>query len=172
MPNYEQICNQITELGFDIKMLPSAEMKGLPEILRESEKIKGIARGLYKSRTGILVATNERVIFFDKGLIWGSRVEEFRYEKITSVEYATGLIGGDITIYAAGNATKIDMVPILYCKPFAEAVREIISAMSAPVAVKTGDELLTKLERLSALKTSGMLTEEEFNAAKAKLLNL
>ena len=34
------------------------------------------------------------------------------------------------------------------------------------------DDLLSKLERLATLKQTGMLTEEEFSAAKAKLLDL
>jgi len=33
-----------------------------------------------------------------------------------------------------------------------------------------GDDLITQLERLGALKAQGLLTEEEFAAQKAKLL--
>ena len=34
------------------------------------------------------------------------------------------------------------------------------------------DDVITQLERLGALKAQGLLTEEEFNAQKAKLLGL
>lgn len=34
------------------------------------------------------------------------------------------------------------------------------------------DDVITQLERLGALKAQGLLTEEEFNAQKAKLLGM
>ncbi|MEV6526753.1 SHOCT domain-containing protein [Longispora sp. NPDC051575] len=41
----------------------------------------------------------------------------------------------------------------------------------AALAAAPGDDLLTRLERLAALHSSGALTAEEFTAAKAKLLS-
>lgn len=172
MPSYEQIENQIEGLGFQTKLLPKSEMKALPNFLSEDETIKGIASGLYKERNGILVATNKRIFFFATHWLRGTHSEEFRYENITSVEYDTGIIGGDITIYSAGNATKISMVPNMYCQSFADAVREIIRQRQSREITLTKDDLLLKLERLATLKNSGMLTDEEFKAAKAKLLDL
>jgi hypothetical protein len=40
----------------------------------------------------------------------------------------------------------------------------------APVAAPAGDDLMTKLNQLTQLKQAGALTDEEFAAAKAKLL--
>jgi len=42
---------------------------------------------------------------------------------------------------------------------------------AAPVAAPPEDPI-TQLERLGALKAQGLLTEEEFNAQKAKILGL
>jgi len=39
-------------------------------------------------------------------------------------------------------------------------------------APATQEDVITQLERLGALKAQGLLTEEEFNAQKAKLLGL
>ena len=41
-----------------------------------------------------------------------------------------------------------------------------------PAAPATQEDPITQLERLGALKAQGLLTEEEFNAQKAKLLGL
>jgi hypothetical protein len=41
-----------------------------------------------------------------------------------------------------------------------------------PAATGSGDALAAEIERLSSLKSQGMLTDEEFAAAKAKLLGL
>ncbi|MFZ1361488.1 MAG: SHOCT domain-containing protein [Candidatus Nanopelagicales bacterium] len=41
---------------------------------------------------------------------------------------------------------------------------------AAPEANAAGDELIEQLSKLASLKDAGALTEEEFTAAKAKLL--
>ena len=43
-------------------------------------------------------------------------------------------------------------------------------APAAPAPAAPGDDLIASLERLGALHTQGLLTDEEFGAAKAKLL--
>jgi hypothetical protein len=44
------------------------------------------------------------------------------------------------------------------------------TAQPLPVAVEPGQDLTAQLERLAQLAASGMLTPEEFSAAKAQLL--
>ena len=170
MPNYEQTKKQIDALGIKTNMLPSTELKGLPDVMHETELIKGIACGRYNDRSGVIVATNERVFFFVKGRLWGSQLEEFRYENITSVQYSTGLISSEITIFVAGNAAKIDMVPKILCKPFVDTVRAMLGNQNKPAPSTNEEDFLAKLERLATLKSSGMLTDEEFLVAKKKLL--
>lgn len=41
----------------------------------------------------------------------------------------------------------------------------------APVAAPAGDDMMSKLKELASLKEAGVLTDEEFAAAKAKLLS-
>jgi hypothetical protein len=41
----------------------------------------------------------------------------------------------------------------------------------APVAAAPADDLMSKLAQLADLKAAGVLSEEEFSAAKAKLLS-
>ena len=43
---------------------------------------------------------------------------------------------------------------------------------AAPAAGGISDDVMTKLSQLAELKNSGILSEEEFAAAKAKLLNV
>jgi hypothetical protein len=43
-------------------------------------------------------------------------------------------------------------------------------APQAPAPAPAGDDMMTKLNQLSALHTQGVLTDEEFATAKAKLL--
>ena len=43
-------------------------------------------------------------------------------------------------------------------------------AAPAPAAAPAGDDLMTKLQQLGDMKTNGLLTDDEFSAAKARLL--
>jgi hypothetical protein len=47
---------------------------------------------------------------------------------------------------------------------------EEVQYAPAPAASAPEEDVITQLERLGALKAQGILTEEEFAAAKAKLL--
>lgn len=51
----------------------------------------------------------------------------------------------------------------------AEAAAEKVAADTAAPAA---DDLTAQLEKLASLKTAGVISEEEFTAAKAKLLGL
>ena len=110
MPDLEQIQEQIRDLKIDLKELPKREIQQLPHILWEDEIIRDIVQGFYTKGNGVLVATNKRLVFVDKGMGWGLRVEDFPYDKITSIQYSTGLFLGEIIIYAAGNKAEIKNV--------------------------------------------------------------
>lgn len=45
------------------------------------------------------------------------------------------------------------------------------AAPAAPAAAGPGDDLIAQLQRLGSLKEAGVLSDEEFTAAKAKLLS-
>ncbi|MGN8552873.1 UNVERIFIED_CONTAM: SHOCT domain-containing protein [Microbacterium sp. SLM126] len=44
------------------------------------------------------------------------------------------------------------------------------AAAPAPAAPAAGDDMMAKLQQLASLHTQGILSDEEFSAAKAKLL--
>ena len=53
-----------------------------------------------------------------------------------------------------------------------QAAQQAAPAAAAPeaAAAPAGDDLVAQLEKLAGLKASGVLSEEEFAAAKAKLI--
>ena len=123
------------------------------------------------------MATNKRLIFVDKKMMSGVRVEEFQYAKISSIQYKTGMIVGKITIYTSGNDAEISQVTKELTRPFSDHVSARIldpaqQHASAPVAAKPAEEdVIDKLSRLGELRDKGVLTDEEFTAQKAKLLD-
>ena len=134
-------------------------------------------QGSYEGRMGVLVATNKRLVFVDKGIV-RVRVEDFPYDKITSIQYETGWVMGTVTIFASGNRAEIKNVMRGRTRTFGDYVRARVSAPAknasspAPSAAKPAEEdVIDKLERLAKLKEQGILTEEEFNTQKSKLLD-
>ena len=178
MTSYEEVKKQILDAGLNLKNLPEKEVKAMKDILWEDEIIEDAIRGLYKSKNGMLVSTNKRLVFVEKGTLWGLKVEDFPYDKISSIQYDLGMIAGEITIFSSGNKAKIDMVIKSECARFAEHVRARITGVStnqAKIAANkkissNNEDLLEKLERLAKLKQDGILTENEFITAKKKLL--
>lgn len=147
------------------------EINELPQILAENEKIDHIIQGTYNNGNGILVSTNRRLVFIDKGMIYGLKVEDFPLEKISSIQYETGLILGKVKIHTSGNIASIDNVEKASSRIFAEFVRDKLSKPKEPIAQNSQEpNILEQIEKLGKLKDSGILTEAEFSEQKAKLL--
>jgi Bacterial PH domain/Short C-terminal domain len=189
LPTLEEIKAQLEHLDGVSKLFGRKEIKELPNILWEDEKLEKLVQGFYAKGNGILVATNKRLIFIDKGLMYGLRVEDFPYDKISSIQYSTGMLLGKITIFTSGNKALIEQIDKSQVKQFGEYVRARISGSlehasyqsndkqspPQPTEVRSSgvdDELIEALERLGKLKEQGILTEEEFTAKKKQLLGI
>lgn len=172
MPTVDEISSQLRQLGGYEKWLGKREIQALTTILWEAEQVTGGVQGLYGSRMGLLVATDRRLIFLDKSMTGRLRVEDFPYDKITSIQYETGWIQGKICIYASGNRADITAITKAQVQPFAETIRARISGGSAPTTTTASapEDLATKIDRLANLHRTGALSVEEFAAAKAKVL--
>lgn len=175
MATINEIKEQIKNLNTGSKLFGMKEIKALPDILWEDEKVEKMVQGFYEKGNGILVATNKRLIFVDKGFVYGLRVEDFPYDKISSIQYETGMLMGKIIIFASGNKAEIKQVVKAQAKNFGDYVRARISKTQEHASVaKQGanDDITSQLENLAMLKEKGILTEEEFSAKKKSILGL
>ena len=182
MPTLEEIKLQIKNLdGVEI-ILGRKEIKELPNILWSDEVVENVIQGTYNNGNGILVATNKRLVFVDKGLVFGLKVEDFPYDKVSSIQYETGLVFGSLTIFTTGNKAIITNVLKGKVRIFSDWVRAritkskesaIVQSSPNPTSIpQEGINIVEQLEKLAKLKHQGILTEEEFNAQKKKILNL
>lgn len=177
MPSQKEIDDAFRRMSGTEKFLGRREIKELPQILWEDELPELAIQGLYNNMSGLLVATNKRLIFVDKG-VFSLTVEDFPYDKVTSLQYNTGLAFGGLEIYASGNKAEIKQVSKNQIKPFAEYVRARITkatphaSYTQPVtpASNSNDDMISQLERLAKLKEQSILTEDEFQAQKRKIL--
>lgn len=174
----EQISEQINLLKLDgvSKFFGKKEINELPKILLKDENVLDIVQGAYSGKMGVLIATQFRLIFIDKGFLFGVKVEDFPYDKITSIQYETGIIQGKIIIMASGNKALIDNVVKSRVQNFSDNVRkrilELSNAKNQPqqVVINQGLDIADQLSKLADLKQKGILTEDEFEAQKKKLL--
>ena len=149
------------------------EINELPEILAENEKINNIIQGTYNNSQGILISTNRRLVFIDKGLLYGLKVEDFALDKISSIQYETGLLLGKVKIHTSSNIASIENVVKSSARQFAESVRNLLSEPKEKQIVQQNNSeptVLDQIEKLAKMKDNGILTEEEFTEQKKKLL--
>jgi hypothetical protein len=172
MPTLEEVREQVGHLDGASKLLGRKEIKELPKVLWKDEAIEQMVQGMYGEGLGVLVATNKRLVFVDKGML-RMRVEDFPYDRISSIEYTTGMLMGSVIIYASGNKSEIKHVAKDQCQAFANYVRARTTApsehASAPVTAGS-PPAVEQLERLAKLRDSGVLTPDEFEAEKRKVL--
>jgi len=149
------------------------EVSELPNILWENEHIEKISSGRYEGGFGIAVATNQRLLFIDKGMTGSLKVEDFSYDKINSIQFKTGMVMGEVEIYSSGNKAKIDNILKQSVRDFAEHIKSKITSKESQ-SIKTAnqdDDIISKLERLAKLKEQGILNEEEFLEQKKRIIS-
>ncbi len=141
-------------------------------------------------RYGFLWGTNKRLLF--AGIIKGyfsktkAVFREYAYRSIADVEFVKGSFFREARIIlhlsttpASGGEARVafgSLANNARLQAFVDYLRSRIanpeaaaSDMSSPVAAED-DDLVVKLERLAQLKSQGTITEQEFLAAKKKLL--
>ncbi|MDR1850428.1 MAG: PH domain-containing protein [Zoogloeaceae bacterium] len=165
---YDRIAKEIGDDQFFTKK----ELNHLPEILSAGEQVLAFTSGLMDGNTWLITLTDKRIIFLDKGMIYGLKQTAIDLDKVNSVSGETGIFFGKITISDGGASRVIDNVWKKTVVVFTNKVRDAIEARkSASQHVQpTGDDVVTKLEKLAALLANGIINQEEFAQQKAKLL--
>jgi hypothetical protein len=152
------------------------------EHLDEGEEVLKAIVGTYETkrmgqdsvRKGLLAATNRRLVFYAKKL-GGYDLESFPYENLSSIEMGKQMVmGHHVKFFASGNEVRMKWIDDK--EGVAEFVTEVKRRMKggSPVAPLTTPQqqpdLADQLRRLAELRTEGLLTDEEFEAEKQKLL--
>ncbi|PWN68118.1 PH domain-containing protein [Chryseobacterium oncorhynchi] len=168
----DEIKEELEQLDINPTFFARKEIRELPNILSEDEKIVYLVEGRNKITTHhiILVATDRRLIFVDKEFMYGLKVEDFSYSKISSIQYETELMLASIDIHVSDDIVEIDGVGKYDAELFCEKVRNFMSHPEEYFQNKSEPSTLDQLEQLGRLKESGVLSEEEFNEQKKKLL--
>jgi len=137
-----------------------------------------------------IVVTDKRVLVikagFSSGALFGRKVKSYPYHQITSIEVSVGLTLGRIQLSVAGtseawlrsdivnlsqaeNVVQISRAQLEDARRIAALIEERIAASQQPNQ-PSQLSLAGELAKLAELKESGVLSDEEFQAAKKRLL--
>ena len=179
MVTQEEVSTAIAQLKTYAKYLGKKELKVLPTILWEDELPEKAIYGSFNNGIGILVATNKRLIFLDKGMM-SLKVEDFAYDKISSIQYSTGILSGEIVIYASGNKAMIQNATKDEVKAFADYTRARITGVSEHASMSpqmsntnTSPQVtpMQAMQQLKELLAAGFINQVEYDAKKADILS-
>jgi len=169
--------NRIAKEIGDDQFFTKKELNHLPEILGDGEQVLAFTSGMMDGNTWLITLTDRRVIFLDKGMIYGLKQTTIDLDKINAITGETGLFLGKIRIEDGAKERTISNVWKKTVVRFTNKARDAIEvrkhpkhAAPAPVP-QAADDVVSKLERLAALKGNGILSQEEFDQQKSKLLS-
>ncbi len=125
MPTLQDVNSMIKGLGSAVTAIGTKkEIKSLPEILQIDEVILGLTSGFMDGNTWLITCTNKRIIFLDKGMLYGLKQVEIPLYKITSMEQKTGLFLGEISIHDGSNKMTIKNVMKKTVRHFVKSTNE------------------------------------------------
>lgn len=174
MQPLDQVKAQLAELGIKGMIANQEGFKALADVLGENERIEAAIAGTYEDMYGAAAATDQRVVFVGRkaGLLGKKlRTEDFLYSVVSSVQVKQGAMFGAVEVFASGNTATIDKVPKADAMKFADHVKQRLAKAKAPSNATAAVDVAGQLEKLADLRARGILTDEEFNAQKQKLLN-
>jgi hypothetical protein len=169
------IDQQIANLGDFDQWFTKKERNHLHEVMVPGETIHAMTSGFLDGNTWLVTVTDRRVLFLDKGMIFGLKQMELPLSQISAISHKTGLLLGKIEVSTAGGTKLIDMIEKKDVTKVAQIISELVNrtrnGQLAPQPFQGTPDVASQLERLAALKNQGILTEAEFQQQKAKLLS-
>ncbi|MGW9860572.1 PH (Pleckstrin Homology) domain-containing protein/putative oligomerization/nucleic acid binding protein [Staphylococcus epidermidis] len=169
-----KIYDRFNEIGVSDLFGTRKEVKELPMLLKENEEIMYVTSGLYDANTYLIVCTDLRLLFLDKGLIYGLKFHEFPFDKINSVSYKKGLMFGEILIHHGSSSITIGSIEKKTVAIMAETIQKQMEnkkSFSKEITntnsnFSVADELL----KFKQLLDAGVISQEEFDKKKNELL--
>jgi hypothetical protein len=180
-----------------LDLVPEKARRHLEPQLRDGEEVMAIINGLSSQA---IVAFRTRLFVvkpgFMAGAAFGARVTSFDYRNITAIELNKKMTTAVIEVIAAGyqgvNATSVwsskegrdpyklsNCLPLMretadQAEPVLADIRELITELHHPTASPANGKsvgIADELAKLAELRQQGVLSDEEFEGAKTRLLH-
>src|SRR5260221_1523675 len=174
MRNFKEAERELYSAGVQpfFELWRSRKVRLFAENLADNEHIVAGVRGYFRELRGRLVATEARLLFVERKGLFGSVVESFPYSRINEVATSKNILRGDLIINSGGSSETIRGIQKGLLTPFLTAVQHQLDfRQGGPIGTpSSNNDVATQLEKLAALRDRGILSAEEFQAQKAKIL--
>jgi len=169
----DEVKRRLQEVGWTAQQtqMASLDALGASKVLEMGEAIERAVQGKINKVKGLLLATDRRLVFVNQGLI-KTQSESFRYDRISSVQYESGFMHTTISLLIDSRTLKIEGIINAAGASFADYVRQRVDQRTQPAPAAAPVDVAGQLERLADLRERGILSDEEFQAQKRKLLDL
>jgi len=153
------------------KFLTKKELMYLPDILQLGEEILTFTSGLMDKNTWLITLTDRRIIFLDKGMLYGLKQEDIPLNRVNAISSSTGLFFGNITITDGAKGREISNVFKKTVKAFTNKCQEALDAINSPQSYTVQQiDPYAQLEKLATFKDKGIISADEFEIEKQKIL--
>jgi hypothetical protein len=156
---------------------PDKHLAKVEANLQPGEEIRASVAGVVTTTStstsgtvrGMLVLTDRRFIF--SGGAWGTKdSHSVPLSGVTSIDLHKNLMNAHIQVTAAGNISRY-LVKYRDAEPFVKTAHDVLVSAHATIpATSTPVSPADEIAKLAALHAQGLLTDEEFFAAKTKAL--
>ena len=150
------------------------ELAPVPSYLRDDETVRFVVLGTHERGGGVLILTDARLLFFLRRVMKPSL--DLPLGRIDSLTTSSGLSTGEVALRVGENVVAVSRIVKGDVEPLAHAIRQAREAAPdapAPTSADAADTVdpFEAMEKLSALRDRGVLTEAEFAAKKQELLD-
>ncbi len=83
--------------------------RALPSIIHENEHIRAAITGRYENGAALLVATDARIVFVDKGVLY-SKADEIRYEMVSGVRSTIQALFSSVNLHTRIKDYRLNYV--------------------------------------------------------------
>ena len=178
-----KIKNELENLNANLSAFTRGEIKELPNLIPEDEKMIGITDAQFKNTldAGVLVATDKRLLSVSKSMFGSAKINDFPNDVIKSVSFVTDPRSPIIKVHLEERVVEFecymdkedaekfyDIIRPIYNKPSVQQkAQPKQTATTNPIP---SSEVFAQLEKLGKLRENGILTDAEFAEQKRKLL--
>ena len=184
--------------GRDLSILDKKERKAAETAIHENDVVKFVLKST--GGQGLVALADRVIIVktgFMAGATFGDRVTSIPYQDVSSIQVNKGMVNATIAILAAGfgatnpgdffssgknddpwklpNCLPANKSLLKEFEPFLSELRTMVAASKSGSSAGGGfsaqaPDMASQLARLAELHAQGMLSEEEFVAAKMRLI--
>ncbi|MGX4760739.1 PH domain-containing protein [Corynebacterium minutissimum] len=145
------------------------------DALEPAERIVVATHGFCEGKATVLTVTDKRILVISGEAIgWDTASQTIALDKVSSISEKAGLALGSIRISTSNSEIELEKVATNEAKAVVAAARRVIdqTTASSPAPETSSGVGVDDLTKLAELHAAGVLTDEEFAAAKAKALGL